>query len=162
LFLAAAVLSGCAATAREGTSLAAMAQRAPKPGQARIAVYRHKGYGGLFDVGWKVGLDGEPMPGLKTGTFVYRDVPAGRHQLVFLTDHFPRVSRHEFDAAAGRTYAFRVEMNEKGKMLQATGAAAGVAGLLVAGAISAATDDRGSYDFMPVDPAALADIALAE
>jgi hypothetical protein len=156
------MLSGCAATLREGTSLAALAQRAPKAGLARVAVYRHKGYAGLFDIGWKVELDGTPMAGIKTGTFVYRDVPAGPHRLVFLGDQFPRPSHHEFNAAAGRTYAFRIEMNDKGKMLQATGAAAGVAGLLAVGAISAATDERGSYDFMPVDPAALADIALAD
>jgi len=76
----------------------------------------------------------------------------------------PRASHLEFDAAPGRTYVFRIQPNGKGQTLAATGAAAGVAGLLVAGAISAATDDQGSYDFVPVDSAggALADIALAE
>jgi hypothetical protein len=153
-------LSGCAATVREGTSLAAMAQRAPKAGHARIAVYRPKGYGGLFDVGLKFSLDDVPMAEVKTGTFVYRYVPPGRHRLVYLSDQFPRPSRHEFDAVAGRTYAFHIQLNDKGKMLQATGAAAGLAGALLVGAVSAATEDLGSYDFIPVDPTALPDIAL--
>ena len=102
------------------------------------------------------------MGSIKTGTFIHRDAPAGHHQLVLLTDPFPRASHLEFDAAPGRTYVYRIEMNDLGQRMRAMGAAAGLAGALVAGAVSAATSDCGSYDFVPVDVAALAEIRLVE
>jgi hypothetical protein len=165
LLLLAAALCGCVTTASTGPSLSELARSVgpPKAGQARIVVFRDKGVGGLVGgVGWDVNLDGQPMGSVKFGTFVYRDRPGGRHQLELLFDPFPRPSRHAFDAVPGRTYVFRMELNDRGKTLHASGAVAGLAGFLVAGAISAASDDRGSYDFVPVDSAALADIGLAE
>jgi hypothetical protein len=76
------VISGCV-TERDGTDFAALAQKVgpPKPGRAPIVVFREKGYGGLADEGWEIQLDGQPMGGLKTGTYVYADRPAGRHKL---------------------------------------------------------------------------------
>lgn len=163
LLVLTAILSGCTTTAQNGPPYSALAQSMgpPKAGQARIIVFRG-GSPALFNTPWDVTLDGTPLGGVGMGTFIYRDVPAGRHKLVLLFDPFPRPSTLEFDVAGGRTYAFRVEMGEKGKFMMATGAAAGIAGLLVVGAISAASDERGSYDFVPVDPGAVAGINLAE
>jgi hypothetical protein len=163
LLLAAVMLSGCATAGRDGPPYSALAQSKgpPKAGQARIIVFR-EGSPGLFNVAWDVTLDGAAMGGVRTSTFIYRDVPAGRHKLVLLFDPFPRPSTLEFDVASGRTYAFRVEMGDKGRLMMATGAAAGIAGLLIVGAISAAADERGSYDFVPVDPGAVAGLSLAE
>jgi hypothetical protein len=138
---------------------------APKHGQARIVVFRPPGPGGIFDPGWAVGLDGVVMGNIKTGTFAYVDRPAGHHQLSFSDANFPRPSLFDFDAAPGRTYVFRIEMNEKGKMIYAGAVGAGLAGLVVTSAIGAASDDRGIYDFVLVDEASgreiLAELRLA-
>lgn len=167
--VAIALVAGCAGPTRTGASLDTLTKTAgaPKAGQARIVVLRDKGYAGLFDAGWKVHLDGVPMGDLKTGTFVYRDRPAGPHQLTFARPaDMSRASYHQFAAAPARTYVFRLEMNEKGRMVQAMGVSAGLAGQLVSSAISAAADERGFFDFVPLDDAtarqAIADIRLAD
>jgi len=149
-FLAAAALAGCA-VAREGATLTSVGPL--RPGQARVVVFRPPGNGGLLDVGWAVRLDGAPLGNIKTGTFAYVDRSAGHHQLSFSDANFPRPSLFDFDAAPGRTYVFRIEMNEKGRMILAGSVSAGLAGLVVTSAIGAASDDRGIYDFIPVDEA---------
>jgi hypothetical protein len=60
----------------------------------------------------------------------------------------------------GRTYVFRIELNDKGRMI-AAGSAAGVAGLLVTAAVGQTSDDRGTYDFVLVDEATASQV-LAE
>src|SRR5215471_11673911 len=106
--LASVMLLGCSAPARNGPALAALAHGAGalKPGQGRVVVYREKGYGGIADAGWKVDLDGETMGKVKTGTFIYKDRPAGPHKLVLDFDTFPRPSHREFDVAPGHVYVF--------------------------------------------------------
>jgi Protein of unknown function (DUF2846) len=164
--LAVAMVCGCAAT-REGTSYTSLSQKIgpPKAGTARVFVLRPKGPAELVDSNWVVQVDGNPMTGLKTGTFAYRDLPPGHHQLSFVWSDFPRPSRLDMDAVAGRTYFYRLELNGKGRML-AGGASAGVIGMLATGALAAAADDRGAYDFVPLDEAAarqaLAELVLGE
>jgi hypothetical protein len=164
--LAAATVSGCA-TARDGATLASVAQTMgpPKAGQARIVVFRPPGYSGLFDSAWVIWLDDRPLGKIKPGTFAYVDRPVGRHQLSFISSNFPLPSRFDFDAGSGRTYVFRIELNDKGRMI-AAGSAAGAAGLLITAAIGQASDDRGTYDFVPVDEATgsqvLAELRLAQ
>ena len=82
LSIVAVTVSGCV-TERSGADFVSMSQKIgpPKAGQARIVVFREKGYGGIGDPGWDVKLDGEPMSALKTGTYAYADRPAGSHQL---------------------------------------------------------------------------------
>ena len=164
LVLAAALLAGCSVTARDGASFSALAKSMgpPKAGQARIIVFRDPAFAGIADPAWPVTIDGEAMGKVRTGEFIYRDRPGGRHKLVLQWDPFPRPSFLEFDATPGRTYVFRIIVNDRGKTLQATGAAAGLAGMLITAAVMAATDERGSYDFAPADPAALSIIKLAE
>jgi hypothetical protein len=57
-------------------------------------------------------------------------------------------------------------MNEKGRLVMAAGSQAGLAGLFISSAMSAAVDKRGLFDFTPLDDAAagevLADLHLAE
>jgi hypothetical protein len=157
--LAAAVVSGCA---REGATLASVAQTMgpPKAGQARVVVFRPPGFGGLFDFEWPVWLDDRPLGKIKTGTFAYVDRPGGRHRLSSIAPNFPVPSRFDFDAVPGRTYVFRIELNDKGRMI-AAGSAAGVAGLLVTAAVGQTSDDRGTYDFVLVDEATASQV-LAE
>ena len=68
MWVAAVILSGCAATERTGTEYAGMVQKLgpPRPGQSRIVVLRERAYGGIGDVGWDIHIDGSPMIGLKT------------------------------------------------------------------------------------------------
>lgn len=167
--VALAVMAGCAGPDRTGASFESMTKRvgAPKAGQARIIVLRDKAFPGIFDTGWKVHLDGAPMGDLKTGMFIYRDRPPGSHQLIFARPgDFSRASHNSFSAAAGRTYFFRLELNEKGRVVNASAVAAGLAGLLVSSAAAAATDDRGFFDFTPLDDAAareaMAELRLAD
>jgi hypothetical protein len=95
-----AALSGCA---REGLDFASVSQGSggPKNGQGRIVVLLEKGYGGLLDHGYPVSLDGEPMGELRTGTFLYRDRPAGRHELSVNEWDFPGVTKQEIAVAPG-------------------------------------------------------------
>ncbi len=132
-----------------------------KAGEARIVVFRDKGFPGIFDIGWQARLDGEPMGDLKTGTFVYRDRAPGAHQLTFERfGDLSRASHREFTAAPGRTYVFRLEMNDKGKMVVG-GSLAGLSGIIVTSAIAANADDRGLFDFNLLEDTAARE-AMAE
>jgi hypothetical protein len=159
-----AVFAGCAPI-RTGATLDALA--APKPGLARVFVLRDRAFGGLFDTGWQAYLDETPMGNLKTGTFVYLDRPAGQHRLFFARpgDLF-RASQQEISVLPGRTYYFRLDMNEKGQWIQSSGAVAGLTGMLISSAISAGADERGLFDFKPLDEATaravMAELHLAE
>jgi hypothetical protein len=136
-------------------------------GQSRIAVVRGKGFTDIFDSGWEVRLDGNPMGDLKTGTFVYRDRPAGRHLLSFqrLGD-LSRASQLEVTTAPGRTYVYRLDLNEKGRMITASTTVLGLTGMFVASAVSDAQDDRGLFDFVLLDDVnareALAEVRLSD
>ena len=166
--LAAAMVAGCAGPTRTGATLDVLAKTTPpKGGQARIIVFRDKGFAGIIDAGWQVHVDGASMGDLKTGTFVYADRPAGHHRLTFMRGgDLIHVSIYEFDAAPARSYFFRIEMNEKGRMVAAMSQQAGLAGLFISSAVASAADDRGYFDFIPIDatvaPQTLADLHLAE
>jgi hypothetical protein len=167
MLVAIAMLAGCAGPTRTGATLEAVAKTvgAPKAGQARVVIIRPKELE-LFDIGWEARLDGAPLGNLKTGTFVYRDCSAGNHQLTFARpgDLF-RASHREFAVVSARTYYFRLEMNDKGRMV-AAGSGAGLTGLLITSVAAAAQDDRGFFDFVPLDETAartaLADLHLAD
>lgn len=155
LAVAAAALSGCV-TAREGVDYASMVQSAgaPKAGQGRIVVLREAGYGGLGDYGYAVTLDGAPMGELKTGTFLYLDRPAGRHQLSVEVTAFPGVTRHDFSVVSGRTYFFLVQESERSRQLQGAQIAGGLVGLAVVAAATSQADNPGPVDFVALDAAA--------
>jgi hypothetical protein len=106
------------------------------------------------------------MGDLKTGTFAYRDVPSGSHKLTFSrAGDFARESHSTFTVAPGHTYFFRLEMNEKGRWLEAS-SGAGLAGLFISSAVSHGVDERGLFDFKPLDEgsarAMIAELKLAE
>lgn len=148
------LLAACAAPTRTGPSFASLAGSSGglKAGQGRIVVLRDKDFGDIFDIGWQVRLDGAPMGDLKTGTFVYRDSRPGSHQLTFeRAGDLYRASHRTVSVAAGRTYYFRLEMNDKGTTVMASGVAAGLAGMLIATAATSAQDDRGLFDFTPLE-----------
>jgi hypothetical protein len=159
------IATGCTAPTRTGPTFDAT--KAPSVKQARIVVLRDKAMGDAIDAGWQAQLDGVVLGDLKTGTFVYRNVPAGAHKLTFARGgEMARESSKELVAASGRTYVFRLELNEKGKLVTAANSQAGVLPLLIASAAAHAADDRGLYDFTllegPAASEALADLHLAE
>ena len=169
VLLAVTAVTGCAAPVRTGTTLDALTKNigAPKAGHARVFVLRDKAFAGIIDPGWRVQLDGQTMGDLKTGTFVYLDRPAGRHRLSFSRGgDLAHVSRLDFDVAAGRSYYFRIELNEKGRMVEVGSSMGGVLPLLITSAAAAAADDRGLFDFIPLDNAtatqAIAELRLAD
>jgi len=168
LCLAAVLLQGCAATERTGTEYAGMVQRVgpPRPGQSRIVVLREKAYGGIGDTGWDIQLDGSPMIGLKTGTYIYADRPAGRHQLTATEALFPGVTQRDITAESGRTYFFVARTSERRNALLATSATGGLLGLAVGSAITAGYSNPGPFDLFPLDETAartaIAELRLAE
>jgi hypothetical protein len=167
LSIVAVIVSGCI-TARSGADFASMSQRAgpTKPGQARIVVFREQAYGGLFDQGWDVKLDGQPMGDLKTGTYVYADRPAGRHQLVSEITGFPGVTRQDITVTAGRTHFFVAKVSDRARTLSVTSAAGGLVGLAVGAAVTSGDGNPGPLDFIPLEEGAarqaIAELRLAE
>ncbi len=152
LSIAALVLSGCV-TERSGLDYASMVQKLgpPAQGQARIVILREKGYAGIADQGWDIRLNGGPMTDLKTGTYAYADRPAGRHQLSATASMFPGVSQYDVTAVPGRTYFFLTRPSARAKALHGMSIAGGVAGLLVASAITSNDPNPGPLDFLPLD-----------
>jgi len=153
---AAAMLAGCAAT-RDGAQFASITQTLgpPKAGHARIVVMRDKGFAGLIDYGYAVTLDGQPLGGeLKTGTFLYADAPAGRHDLGVKVFSFPGETHQDVAASPGRTYFFNVVVSERSKKLSAGQAAGGLVGLALVTAMTSNDKNPGPVDFVPMDEAA--------
>jgi hypothetical protein len=167
LSIAAVTVSGCV-TERSGADFVSMSQKIgpPKAGQARIVVFREKGYGGIGDQGWDVKLDGQPMSDLKTGTYAYADRPAGSHQLSSTMAMFPGVTQRDVGAASGRTYFFIARLSDGYKSLNAMSAAGGLAGLVIASAVTSGDSNPGPLDFFPMEEgaarAAISDLRLAE
>lgn len=160
LLMGAVLLCGCE-TERSGLDYAVMVQKVgpPKAGQSRIVVLREKGYGGIVDADWEVQLDGGPMNGLKTGTYVYVDRPAGHHQLTATEAAFPGVTRRDITAESGRTHFFVARMSERKTALIAT-SSSGLLGLAVGTVITSGYSNPGPLDFFPLeDTAARATIA---
>ena len=138
----------------------------PRAGQCRIVVLREKAFGGIVDAGWGVQIDGGPMSGLKTGTYVYADRPAGSHQLTATEAAFPGVTRRDITAESGRTYFFVAMMSERKSAILASSAGVGLLGLAVSSVITAGYSNPGPLDFFPLEETAaratIAELRLAE
>jgi hypothetical protein len=151
------IVPACSYT-REGPTIQAVeqSQLAPANGMARVVVFRAKGFSGLADIAWPVDLDGQSLGDLKTGTFVYRDCPAGTHTLTDAKWDMPGVSRLEFLASAGRTYIFEIRVSRAGLATSF--------GLIPGLAMGVASS--GGFEFIPVDEAnasqRMADIHLVK
>ena len=166
LSIVAVIISGCV-TANNGADFASLSQKigAPKPGQARIVVFREQAYG-LIDPGVDVKLDGQPIGDLKAGTYAYADRPAGRHQLSCESAAFPGVTRQDINVTAGRTHFFVAKPSERARTLTMTSAVGGLAGLAVGTAVTSGDSNPGPIDFVPLEEGAarraIAELRLAE
>jgi hypothetical protein len=162
-----ATVAGCV-TERSGLEFAAMTQKIgpPKGGQARIVVFREKAYAGVFDSGWDVALDGQPLDELKTGTYVYADRPSGRHRLTSAMAMFPGETQRDIMVASGRTYFYLAKLSDRARTLNAMSAAGGLTGLVIGSAMTSGDANPGPLDFFPIEDAAartmITDLRLAE
>jgi Protein of unknown function (DUF2846) len=164
--IAAVLLFGCADT-REGLDFAAVSRTSggPKNGQGRIVVLREITIVGSADGGYPVKLDGEPIGDLRTGTFIFRDRPAGRHELSVSKWDFPGVTKQEINIAPGRTYFYEARLSERAKAMT-VGSFAGLAGLAVTAVATSGDSNPGLVDFVLLDEAAgrqmISELRLAE
>lgn len=164
--VAAALLFGCAGT-REGLDFAAVSQMngAPKKGEGRLILVRETQFVGSMDGGYPVSLDGQPVGDLRTGTFVVRDVPAGRHELSVSRWSFPGVTKLDVNIASGRTYFYEANLSERSKALM-VGSMAGLAGWAATAVATSGNDNSGPVEFVLLDEAAgrqmIAELRLAE
>lgn len=163
LCVAALLLSGCV-TDTVGTDYAATAQGIgpPRAGQSRVVVVAEQKKGLLFQATiCDVKVDGATVGPLKTGTYIYTDVPAGHHQLGATQTLFPGETKTDITTEAGRVYFYLVQPSQRSKALSAGAMVAGVAGALLASAVSSGSDNPGPVDFVLLDEVA-ARTALAE
>ena len=152
-FVAAALLFGCAGT-REGLDFAAVSQtNGPKNGQGRLVVLRESAFVGSMDGGYPLKLEGEPIGDLGTGTFLVRDIPAGRHELSTSQWAYPGTTKQEVGIAAGRTYFYGAKMSERGKALMVS-SMVGLAIFTVTAVATSSNDNPGPVDFVLLDEAA--------
>lgn len=150
----AVVLTGC--VTGSGADYASLSQKigAPKAGQARIVVFREKAFRGALDGGYEIKLDGEPMKRLTTGTYVYADRPAGKHEMTCDAVMFPGTSRFDIAVQPGRTYYYVVRPSERADKLLGAQMAAGLVGFAVGAALTSDSANQGPIDLFPVEEAA--------
>jgi Protein of unknown function (DUF2846) len=162
------LLSGCM-TAKVGTDYAAISQKIgpPKAGYSRVVVLQQKRDGLSMSLcACDVKVDGSPMGKVLVGTYAYADLPAGPHQLTATEVMFPGETRRDFTTAPGRTYFFLIKSSARHDAVTGTTMIAGLAGAVVASAVTSGSDNTGPADLIPLDePAArttLADLQLAD
>jgi len=165
LFIAVS-LSGCV-TARTGFDFAAVMRKVgpPPAGHSRIVVLSEKGsvtYGGVADLV----IGGVPTKQVRPGVYVYADQRAGKHQIIGTQSMFPGETKYDITTVAGRTYFLIARNSARAGTVTGSTLGAGLAGGLLAMAITAGYDNPGPVDLLPLDEAAartaLADLQLAE
>ncbi|QQN67335.1 hypothetical protein JIR23_18930 [Bradyrhizobium diazoefficiens] len=165
LLMAAVLLCGCE-TARNGLDYSATERKIgpPKAGQARVVVLREKGFGGIGDPDWTFSIDGAPIKGLKTGTYVYVDRPAGQHQFV-AEEAGLGVTRVDFSAQSGQTVFFVARFSQRKNAVIAN-SSTGLLGWGLTLAITSGYKNQGPLDFLPLDEQSarttVAELRLAE
>jgi hypothetical protein len=158
-------LSSCAGVT--GPDYAGLVQKVgpPKSGQSRIVVLQEKS-SGFADSPCYVQIDGGTSTLLELGTYVYADLPAGRHQLLAKQTLFPGDSKRDITTQSGRTYFFLARTSERAKTLTGAALVGGLAGVVVASAVTSGSDNLGPVDIFPLDEATarttLAELRLAE
>lgn len=166
--LGALLLSACVSDGL-GTDFVSVTEKVgpPKPGHSRIVVLQEKRKGlSMAFCGCDMKLDGSPIGKVTTGTYVYADRPAGRHQLVASEALFPGDTTRDFTSESGRSYFFLIRSSERHDSVTGMTMVAGLAGALVASAATASSQNPGPAELFPLDEAAarttLADLQLAQ
>jgi hypothetical protein len=148
VFALATVLAGC--ITQSGPPLSSLATvGGPPKGMARIVVVRQEPHSfGARNRDFPVKLDGEPLGELSAGSFAYLDRPAGSHQLSAEFWDWPGVTRRDFTAVSGRTYYFRVSLNEKMNDITAVSIISPIGGAIASA--STYNDRQGPIDLTPI------------
>jgi hypothetical protein len=111
-------------------------------------------------------LDGAPIGKVTVGTYVYADVPAGRHQLLASETLFPGDTKRDFATESGRTYFFLVRSSARHDSVTGMALMGGLAGAVVGSVATSGSENPGPAEFFPLDdPAArttIAELRLAE
>ena len=163
LALMTVVLTGCASQ-MSGVYYAGAMQKLgpPKAGQARIVVFQENPSGVSFEkTACDVKLDGALIGKLPPGTYVYADRPAGQHQIVVTESLFPGETTRDVTLQAGRTYFFASKASSRRNTVTGLGMAGGLAGVVIASAVTSGSDNPGPVDLSPIDEAS-ARLAIAE
>jgi Protein of unknown function (DUF2846) len=162
------LLSGCASD-RTGFDYAGLMQRVgpPKPGQSRIVVLQEKRSGlSMAFCACEVKVDESPLGKLKSGTYVYADAPAGRHQLTADETLFPGQSKREVMTEPGRTYFFLTKTTQRHDAVTGGALVGGLAGAALTAVVTSGSDNAGPVDFLPLDEASarttIAELQLAD
>lgn len=146
----AAMLCGCAGQA--GSPIASLQTTSgPRSGMARVVVMRsEKGFYGWGDRGLPVKVDEQSIGEMTTGNYVSSDIAPGRHQVsIDLWDQVG-VSRHDFNAAPGRTYYLMAKIKDSVNQTNM----AGTFGLLPRSIVALATaDGKGPIEFTSLSEA---------
>ena len=158
--LTAAVVAGCAG-ANGSSNFSAVMQKtsAPAAGMSRVVLYPTRD---ADDTTFQ--LDGVHVGQLKPGTFVYRDVSAGAHELVAEPPAMGRLERYPFSTAAGHTFYLKVDATDFAKWKHRASASYSVGG--AAGPYMSGPAPKGDplFKFVKIDDAAaareLADMSL--
>jgi 6-phosphogluconate dehydrogenase (decarboxylating) len=168
VLLAAFTLAGCAGSL-SGIRYADRMQKvgAPKAGQSRIVIFQEAAKGMSLDkTADEVKIDGASFGKLPPGTYVYADLPAGRHQLVVTEPLFPGDTTRDVVLETGRTHYFMSKASSRRNSLMAVGMMGGLAGYVVGSAMTTGNDNPGPVDLLLVDEAsarlAIADLQLAQ
>ena len=168
LLVAAVLLCGCETTQRNGLDYTEMARKVgpPKAGYGRFVMLREKDFADIADRTSDFQLDGEPVRGLKTGTYVFVDRPAGQHQLTASEAGFPGVTQRDVSIQSGQTQFYVVRMSERKSAILASSANTGLLGLALSTAITSGYKNQGPLDFLPLEETAarttIAELRLAE
>ena len=150
----AALLTGCAA-GQSGPALESLNTMAPpRGGTARVVVMlSENGFMGAGDRSFGIKLDEEPMGDLMTGSFVYRDMPAGRHQIAADLWDIPGVTRYDVNAVAGRTYYVLAKLNENVNAIYGAQIVGGLAGKFIVAGASGMGGGHGAIDLTAMSEA---------
>jgi len=148
-------LAGCAGGGQTGPALESLASMTPpRGGTARIVVMRtENGFMGAGDRSFGIKLDEQPMGDLMTGSFVYRDTPAGPHQIGADLWDIPGVTRYDVNAVAGRTYYVLAKLNENVNAMYGAQIVGGLAGKFIVAGASGMGGNKGAIDLTPVSEA---------
>jgi hypothetical protein len=102
----------------------------------------------------------------ETGTYIYADRPAGRHQLLATEAFFPGDSKQELKTEPGRTYFLLARTSARHDAVTGMSVMGGIAGAVVGSVATAGSENAGPVDFVPLDEAAartvMAELQLAE
>ncbi len=111
LLCLAAGLSGCVTVSGSNYSTVVQKAGAPAAGMSRVVLYPADAAATL-----PLQLDGVMLGEIKVGTFMYRDVPPGSHEIV--AESYQKLHRYSFATVAGRTHYIKIDASDAFKIRQ--------------------------------------------